>query len=191
MARVLFAGADLRETPRLPDPAWDDDRRRGFLLRRDIRRPLSIDRLVWRPIVGPTGEPVTEPLPWVGLDQVRACLLRLSAEQQEQSVIVVRGVVAACQDEEERLARTTGIEVELRIDPSWTFLGFDIADGDISALCNCRYRDEDEKLVPRAAPRLNDYGLFDDVEHALVFRELSDRRVPEHAPFIVYALWLA
>jgi len=68
---------------------------------------------------------------------------------------------------------------------------YDVADGGISGLSNCGYRDDDEALVPRAvwAPRLNEHGLFDDVEHAVAFRGLTDRRAPEHAPFAVYGLW--
>jgi len=192
MARALFAGVDVREDPRLPGRSWDDARRREYLLQRDVRRPLSVDRGVWPEVRGPDGRSVAKRLPWVTLDEVRGRLSSLPEPQRDRSVLVVVGVVSASPDDEELLRRTIGVDAELRVDPAWTSLGYDVADGGISGLCNCGYREEDEQMIPRAiwAPRLNEHGLFDDVDHALAFRDLTDRRVPEHAPFFVYGLWM-
>jgi hypothetical protein len=71
-----------------------------------------------------------------------------------------------------------------------TCLGFDVADaGFCSGLSNCGYSEEQRtKLRPQWRDRINDFGLLKSEEDAVEFRELSDVRVPEHAPFWVYRL---
>jgi hypothetical protein len=47
MADEILIGFDAREAGE-HDPRWDDDERRElFLLRRDVARPLSVDRAAW------------------------------------------------------------------------------------------------------------------------------------------------
>ncbi|HEY2018057.1 MAG TPA: hypothetical protein VGH38_31345, partial [Bryobacteraceae bacterium] len=77
-------------------------------------------------------------------------------------------------------------------DPAWRFLGFDITDGSfLSGLSDCGYRDDEhDGLAEVWAGRLNRYHLFDDLDYAFQFRALTNRRVPEHAPFFVIGLWL-
>ncbi len=78
-----------------------------------------------------------------------------------------------------------------KLDDGWTLLGLDVADaGFISGLSNCGY-DASELALLRAewAPALNAHHLFTDADRAFAFRELTSRRVPEHAPFFVYALY--
>ncbi|HEX7601430.1 MAG TPA: hypothetical protein VF316_07495 [Polyangiaceae bacterium] len=75
----------------------------------------------------------------------------------------------------------------------WRFVGFDVSDaGLISALCNCGYsgREELDQSRDRWARELNEHHLFDGVDQALAFMAASDARVPEHAPFEVYGLWI-
>ena len=78
-----------------------------------------------------------------------------------------------------------------RRDSAWRFLGFDIADPGISGLSNCGYSDtERNALAARWGADLNRYHLFDDLDRAFAFRDLTNGRVPEHAPFFVIGLWL-
>jgi hypothetical protein len=69
-------------------------------------------------------------------------------------------------------------------------LGFDVADsGFWSGLSNCGYSEvERAELRPKWQGRINDFGLLKSEQDALEFRDLSDARVPEHAPFWVYKL---
>jgi hypothetical protein len=61
--------------------------------------------------------------------------------------------------------------------------------GFTSALSNCSFAEgERESLRASWGVALNEHHLFMDVEKAFAFRRLSDSRVPEHAPFFVYAL---
>ena len=70
-------------------------------------------------------------------------------------------------------------------------LGYDVADaGPISGLANCGYTEQQARdLRPVWAQALNSFGLLKSVEEAIRFREICDRRVAEHAPFWIYALW--
>jgi len=73
-----------------------------------------------------------------------------------------------------------------------TLLGYDVADaGFWSGLSNCSYTSEElAELRPQWLKKINDLGLIQLEEDALVFKNLSDKRVPEHAPFWVYRLSL-
>lgn len=69
-------------------------------------------------------------------------------------------------------------------------LGFDVADASgISGLTNCGYTPEDKgQLQSKWVGRLNDFGLLNTYEDALEFRDVSDKRVEEHAPFWIYSI---
>jgi hypothetical protein len=75
----------------------------------------------------------------------------------------------------------------------WSFLGFDVADaGLLSGLANCGYPDHQVLLEARKKwfNRLNEWHLFQEENAARSFREEVAIRVPEHAPFFVYGLWV-
>ncbi len=147
----------------ISDPAsgWSADRRALYLLRPEVARPLSIDPVVWPSAQGGV----------------------------EIAASVVAGPSKA---EAEGFAGSLG-QAEVPSNEAWILLGYDVADsGFTSGLSNCGYRpdlDDVEGLRRDWAPRLNAGGLFDDLEHAIAFRALSDGRIPEHAPFYVYALY--
>ncbi|MBJ6765061.1 hypothetical protein JGU66_30225 [Myxococcaceae bacterium JPH2] len=73
----------------------------------------------------------------------------------------------------------------------WTLLGYDVADAGLtSGLSNCGYRPSElAQLRASWAAQLNGHHLFEEFGSALAFRDVTARRVPEHAPFFVYALW--
>ncbi len=76
--------------------------------------------------------------------------------------------------------------------PAWQRLGYDVADdGLISGLSNCGYGEEEAAEMRLAwSGRLNVHHLFDNPSLAFEFRALTGRRVPEHAPFSVYGLYV-
>lgn len=191
MARTLLAGAEVRVDPEPPDPSWSEARREKYLLRRDIRRPLSVDRTVWPSCPMADGQPSPQALPWVGVEVVRKRAVETCATRQPRAVTIAIGLVIEHANDE-ALAASRGVATELVVEPTWRRLGFDIADGTaISGLSNCSYEaDEAAALRDAWAARLNDHGLFDDVDEALAFRAVTDARVREHAPFAVYAVWL-
>ncbi len=106
---------------------------------------------------------------------------------------MIAAVVAGPDAEEtEQYAGSLGT-VNIGPDETWTLLGYDVADsGFTSGLSNCGYRpdiDDVESLRRDWGPKLNERGLFDALEHADEFRRVSDARIPEHAPFFVFALY--
>lgn len=70
-------------------------------------------------------------------------------------------------------------------------LGYDVADEVMtSGLSNCGYSNEERDVVRLCwASRLNRFHLFDDGDEALQFKDFSDARVPEHAPFFVFGIY--
>ena len=74
----------------------------------------------------------------------------------------------------------------------WASLGFDVADRSfVSGLVNCGYdTTRRRQLASEWGRHLNAAGLFVGPGPAFAFRDLSDRRVPEHAPFVVFELRL-
>lgn len=188
MPRILYAGADIRESPDQLDADWTLDRREKYLLRTDAVRPLSVDPNVWGRVVNPDGE-ASGPLPWISVEDVLEGIgVRAGLGRQ---VAIVIGVVAEDSQEETAIAREMGADTALEAHASWRLLGFDVANGATSGLSNCGYDGiEASVLRPVWASRLNEHGLFSDLIDALAFRRLTDQRVSEHAPFRVYGLWM-
>jgi len=107
------------------------------------------------------------------------------------ALVIALGIVAAHPQEGQAIAKAVGADAELKVQPGWDFLGFDVADGTTSGLSNCGYDEHQLAGLRRVwAPRLNHHGLFRELTDALAFRWLTNKRVPEHAPFYVYALWV-
>jgi hypothetical protein len=205
-------GFDVREL--LPDPEqlWDRARRETYLLRREVRRPLSVDAMVW-PSAFDTGQGVGLPepervrlrlagvpaSPWIGpnaglWDDLERMLRHLDgypAVAQPHAVVAVTW----CSDDGfargglggPYLTETT----PAALGPDWHLLGYDVADGSlVSGLANCGYSPaEAASLGWRWAAHLNEHHLFDDPARALKFRDQTNTRVPEHAPFFVYGLY--
>src|SRR5580698_10201766 len=88
-------------------------------------------------------------------------------------------------------------EVQEGADPSapamerYDLLGYDVADYDLlGGLTNCGYTPEEAaSLAPVWAPRLNEWHLFDNPDHAETYADVTDKRVPEHAPFYAYGIY--
>jgi hypothetical protein len=186
---VLFAGADVRVNPDLPDPTWDQKRRETFLVRTDVRRPLSLDTRVWPRPATVHGERVEEPAPWLDVESVRCRWARFQPEAQGAWVVIAIGALAPDANSREALARS-GIDTELVAATNWQFLGFDVVDGNISGLSNCGFEEGELSGLKVWGSRINDHGLLSNLSDALLFRSLTDQRVPEHAPFQVCGLWL-
>jgi hypothetical protein len=206
---------DVRVAPEKIRIDPEDDRYRAeFLLRPDVAWPMSVDGSIWPSVfsvercLGPRDEYATVPIdevredasPWLDLAKMRAWY---EAHRRPGPRDVCIGVELLT---DRPLEGTTifyemagGILCGLSVEPAApsrppdgsVFLGFDVADaGGISGLMNCGYTPEEmASWRPTWGPRLNDRGLLSALEDAIAFREATDRRVEEHAPFWVYALW--
>jgi hypothetical protein len=205
---------DIRVAPeRIPAGPEDERYRAEFLLRPDVGWPMSVDAKIWPSVffseraglphqfeTVPTDQVRKDAWPWLDLAKMRAWYEANRPPGPGDVCIAVEVLT------DRPLEGTTifyemsggilcGLPVEpvvpSRLPDGSILLGFDVADaGGISGLMNCGYTpDELASWRPMWGPRLNDRGLLSTLEDAVAFRDATDRRVEEHAPFWVYALW--
>jgi hypothetical protein len=209
----VLLGFDTRAMWDVPEWAWTPDRRIRFLLRQDIERPFSTDVTVW-PDVFDSDDNLSAPAwhgilqdTWADLGEMKQYLyegwgqtwkpcrvIAITALRQQESE---GWPIHAFMPQEDGSQRPLGYEdvavhlVPAVLDDSWTLLGYDISDPYLlSGLMNCGYGDEIDVLRERWIPHLNEHHLFTDLEAAFEFRTISNERVPEHAPFYVYGIYL-
>lgn len=175
---------------------WDARRQAQYLLRQNVSRVLSVDGSVWpsvfdeeaigadmkRITIGGPDMPdyvgVDSPL-WENLESLRDFVGKSDPRLVRPFWIVafsgLGGSTNAC------------------VSDTWTFLGYDVADGAAtSGLSNCGYTESDRAVVLSQGWQLdlNDFHLFSSVKAANEFREFSNSRVTEHSPFSVVGLYL-
>lgn len=173
---------------------WNKERRTTFLLREDIAKPLSVDEEIWpvlddakarndlflNPELPSNGLNVHDLRPRVPAWPEKGCLIAITASDAEVSNLRSRHRI----EPEVRPAQALE-ELGLRL------LGFDVADVWLySGLSNCALGESKSMLSQRFSRSINHFGLFDSHEEAEVFRHGADSRIPDHAPFIVYGLWV-
>ncbi len=199
-------GFDAREMFLEPGSLWPPARRAAFLLREDVRKPLSVDTAVWHSLfgeglsdaerVGRGIEALSSPGwrgpnqgLWDSLSRMQSALGPLPSEAYWTVAISWVLVEGFSESRAGSGPYREKMEPEA-VSTDWTLLGFDVADaGFISGLSNCGYTPEEAAgLRATWASSLNAHHLFDDLEKALAFREMTEARVSEHAPFFVYAL---
>ena len=193
---------------------WLRHSRAEYLLRPDIEWPLSVDTFVWPSVFFSQifRNPAFESYSTIEVDpdvhqQFRLDLDRMRDFYHSHRALAPDGVFVGIELLSERTAEGPAIPYELpegiqcgiwleqtvpaRLPDGSTLLGYDVADAArLSGLSNCGYTEEEIRdLSPVWAKRLNSFGLFSSLDDAVAFRELSDRRVVEHAPFWVYGLW--
>ena len=193
----MVLGFDLRPAE---VPAWDEGRRKLFLLRQDIARPLSIDVLVWPSLFARAGEQGTEDIPvpdWIGpnaslwenLEEMRAWLDARDVDRSGAAVVAVGWLSKLGFSDPQGPYPEAG--KPSRPQGGWELLGYDVADRWLlSGLSNCGW--ERAEVRPPAAwsnARLNEHHLFQHPEAAFEYVEAANSRVPEHAPFFVYSLY--
>lgn len=198
---TLSLGFDLRL--RVEDYArevWSPEHRGSYLLREDVEWPMSVDRSVWPSFlqshyfdakahrvsnprfVNEDAENLENDF---GMLRDMKSLARLPGAQLGVGIAVQ--VIYRKREEIEPLL---GVEADA-IPAGAAVLGFDVATATpISGLANCGYNGEELPQLRSAwGNKLNEHGLLGTLDAALQFREMTDRRVPEHAPFHVYKLF--
>jgi hypothetical protein len=172
-------GFDLRSI--VSDPDWTADRRARHLLRHDVPSVRSVDPQVWERPAGLPPSPETGGL-WSslsdlseaahGLDHAGAVVVRITAFGEDEQTPGNSGPIGAASE-------------------GYDLLGYDVADYDLlGGLTNCGYTpDEAASLAPAWAPRLNEWHLFGTAEDAMAYADITDKRVPEHAPFYGYGIY--
>jgi hypothetical protein len=204
MATAHLIGFDLRLDPLTAARAWTPDRRLRFLLREDVAEPLSVDPMVWpsrfwQPHV-PPGMGIPQRLGTVAVPALTPGYTHLgvwdSLERLDGFAAASRvarlprlliAVLAWPGDHATDLGSSVAVPSDLE---AWTSLGFDVADTSfVSGLVNCGYEPGEQIVLgERFASDLNESGLLTTLDAAFEFRDLTDARVLEHAPFVVFEL---
>lgn len=172
-------GFDLRSI--VPDPSWTADRRTRYLLCRDVPSVRSVDTQVWKRPPGLPRPPVPEGL-WPNLSDLFA-----AAGALDRAGVVAVRITAFTEDEPAPGSLDpVGPAVE-----RYDFLGYDVADyWQLSGLTNCGYSPEEAaSLAPVWAPLLNEWHLFGNPDDAEAYADVTEERVPEHAPFYAYGVY--
>lgn len=200
-------GFDAREMFIDPARIWGDARRRQYLLRLDVPKPLSADPLVWPSVFGaglPDDERIRlclDAMPvrgwhgpngslWENFDQIRDALAHVRSELH-WLIAVSWPPTSAVSESVAGMPPYREPTVPSVRDIQWTLLGFDVGDaGFTSGLSNCAYDPAgSESFRQRWTTELNEHHLFTDFGKAGAFKEIMALRAPEHAPSFVYALW--
>lgn len=188
----LFLGFDARPAPSELKDRWPSARKREALLRLDVPVPLSVDYLIW-PSAWDLGD---KTLGWRGpiqglWDNMAALEGRLESMPGRWWIIAVALDWRSVPPDEraEWQERVTGIKVGAEVN-DWKPLGYDVADRFLtSSALWFRPGENVQTLRTEWSQRLNKHHLFSKFDPALQFRELSNLRVPEHAPHFVYRLF--
>jgi hypothetical protein len=206
-----LVGFDMRCSKAYSEAEWPTERREQFLLVPEILWPLSVDEAVWPTVFVYSSSaskkpwpPITKPIDrgytvdglWSNLPLMRKIY---ESSRTDRAVQAIEIAVALFADEKliesnfqsplvDKQVVSTIVPPEVPSQNS--FLGFDIADSRLySGLSNCSYSLADWKsLRTEWASKLNKNGLIEKFDDAMRFRETTDQRVPEHAPFWVFGL---
>jgi hypothetical protein len=172
-------GFDLRSI--VSDPSWTEDRSTRHLIRRDVPSVRSVDSLVWERPPGLPPPPVPE-----GLWPNPSDLFAAAGALDRAGVVAVRITAFEEDGPTTESLDPTGPAVE-----RYDLLGYDVADyWQLSGLTNCGYSPEEAaSLAPVWALLLNEWHLFDNPDDAAAYADVTDKRVPEHAPFYAYGLY--
>lgn len=191
------------------DRWWDERHRDEYLLSPDTQWPLSVDGLVWPsmfrvakldslPDLAPHVIDVTPGRfpDFADLEQLKK--IREMSGKEGGIILAIELFTERVADGEhityERAGITYGFEIPVTNPASLPrlteFLGFDVADdGHMSGLTNCGYKQEEKDLLAKQwRKRLNKYGLLPSLGDAVEFREMTNARVPEHAPFWIFGI---
>ena len=196
----LLLGFDAREMWLDIAEYWPEERKRTFLLRQDIVRPLSTDEYVWRSVfdvdISLQYPQWTGPIQnlWDNLDTLQEYLDTTWSERTlPYWLMAVTLQEEVCERENllEWHDRVSNLITTPR-DPAWAFLGYDVSDKWLtSGLNNCGFKESEMQILRDTyASYLNEHHLFDALKPAVDFMHVSDERVRAHAPFFVFGLWL-
>jgi hypothetical protein len=180
---------------------WGDARRASMLFRLDVRRVLSVDEMIWRPVFDvdrdlgrPQWTGYVQDL-WDSLPRLRSKLEEAWKGEWKPCCLIAVTLVRKSATNNEQVQWLTRTDTLTPATPDWNWrvLGFDVADAFLlSGLSNDGFRpDEDVKVLrDKWGPLLNQCHLFENLEDAENFRRLANIRSAEHAPFFVFCVRL-
>jgi hypothetical protein len=187
----LLLGFDARMEPSSLKHRWAPAEQQALLLREDVAVPLSVDYLIWPSAWSLEAQDPKWRGPiqglWDNVDRLTDCLV--ATRGCWWIVAIVLEWVSVPEDE--RVAwkkRAENIQAPADCG-AWNVLGYDVADRFLTSSSLGRRPVENfDSFRAQWRPYLNEHHLFGSVDCAMRFRDISDMRVPEHAPHFVYRL---
>jgi hypothetical protein len=194
---------------------WDEVARNAFLLQHDVKWPLSVDRSIW-PSAFKTSPfdfhdyknaiRIEEDFfhyqvfhLWDDLCRMKSRFLRCEDNVARQgiviaAVLVTRGPLQSDTNWEAHWSALSSASSSMGSVPEeWMFLGYDVAEDAMvfSGLCGYQHQPTEDwkQLRKKWGPRLNDHGLFSNVDDAMEFTPIAAEFDPNEAPFYVYAIY--
>ena len=173
-----------------PDADWTQERRENFLIVPTVVLPKSADSNVW-------SEPVSDSIftnsgsinanIWVDRQKMLDKTKYMPTNVGLVELVVYLYQLDSLPDYIKYMEAKSN-----RIPDHLEFIGYDIADeGICSGLSNCGYTKSDMKFCrENFSSYLNEHGLFNDFGMANQFLSYTNKRVSEHVPFYIYALFL-
>jgi hypothetical protein len=191
-------GYDAREMWLNYQDNWSQEHRNGYLLRENLTKPLSTDNMVWDEVTElceiKTPDWIGANSIWEDLEHLEGFLGKHKQLVKPYWIILITWLSESPKNYKSEYNAPCFLPVKpAKKEDSWKFLGYDISDGWLlSGLMNCGYTppDDIESLRKKWSMHLNEYHLFEDFDIAREFRDHTDVRVKEHAPFSVYGIYL-
>jgi len=190
---------------------WDEPRRAHYLLRPEVPWVASVDSAVLPSVFDfgnalnspATGFAISRLIPegmhqqafglWRDLGAMQQAVSRQSLPKDATYMSIALTVIG---DDLPATQWAWDDLLEERTNPptvsqGWKLLGYDVADRSLlSGLSNCGYDGEEKPILTKTWPdKLNEVGLLRDLNDAMEFKDVTNRRVPEHAPFLVFGLY--
>lgn len=190
---------------------WDEPRRAHYLLRPEVPWVASVDSAVLPSVFDfgnalnspATGFAISRLIPegmhqqafglWRDLGAMQQAVSRQSLPKDATYMSIALTVIG---DDLPATQWAWDDLLEERTNPptvsqGWKLLGYDVADRSLlSGLSNCGYDGDEKPILTKTWPdKLNEVGLLRDLNDAMEFKDVTNRRVPEHAPFLVFGLY--
>lgn len=195
----LLLGFDSKEMWSNFKHDWSLTRIEQNLFKHDIKKPLSVDSLVW-PSIFDLKPKLPKPA-WTGpvqglwddLNRLKQTVLKIHSRIRNLWFVAITAVMEPDTDNLENLwtGRLSGINPEY-IQKEWTFLGYDVADVWLeSSLTNgalSRIFRENQEYSSYLLD-LNQYHLFNSWNSAYKFSHFAEKHRPDHRPQCVFSLW--
>jgi len=175
---------------------WDDPTKARLLLREDVKRPLSTDHEIWPTVFdfsfeldGKLGCLFAYDI-WVNLAFLRGQLAATELTVREWWLVGITAPQKHCL--RGTVWETLPGAIPAEPDSRWDCLGYDVSDQYlVSGVSHC-FSDilpDFSDIKMGWGKLLNEHHLFDDIRQAVMYKTFLNKRIPSHAPFLIFGLW--
>ena len=200
--RHVCLGYDVRSDWKTDPADWSEKRRDLYLINKEVSRPLSTDRSVWPSLFDvlefSEERTIQENVCQLYDDsnELKDMAQKISKKNKLPWVLIAITLLWETVAKNERGMWSEFLHClsvkPLNLPETAKWMGFDVSDqAFLSGLTNCGYdRIQKSELIAKWGPHLNEFHLFHHFDQANDFKDFTNGRVKEHAPFYVYGIWM-